>query len=961
MTNFHIFKHLSALLLFLSACFMAEGASFMPPVINYAPEIYGGGNQNWQCAQTPEGWMVFANRDGLTAFEGGSWKTYQLPHGFHVRSVLPISDRVYVGSYEDFGYLKVNPTGGLDYVSLAAQIPDFPITNCDVQSIVMLGDTVFFQSSDAWFRYADGKVKPFMTKDVHPSAFFQCGDRAFAQLRGRGFSQLLPDGSFRQEISRSALGDEEVATLIPLPSQGAPTSSTIDDMLLVTRQGNIWRYTTGTLTPFSTSPSGVLRDTNPLSGLRLRDGTIMVGTRSDGAFAFSPQGKLLYHFDNTNSFRHDTVFGLCQDDEGNVWAALDVGVAQIAWDAPIQVLRPEQTAPQIGMIYDVEVFNGDYYIASSEGLWKYSPVKGKFEIAGDIHSQTNFVRKIFGNLYVGTSTKLCKIDPSGEFHTVVPTGCIDVTGFRGALFVTTYSNAMIVREDDTYNVLDGFSAPMLRPVYATDGVLWMSHLYNGAVKMSLTDDLQSIRSVERITGISKPEGARVKQGPIVAFWIAGTVIINDGKEYFNYNPSSKELNPYPPLNNIMEPDNKVLTVLWLGNDRSVFACTNGYMFVKGDGKGGLKVEERVPVEAFGNPGMGGFNLVRGRADNDTLLFNLDNAIGRYIIKDESATHAAMPKRKLRKASITARMPDGTTRSFPLNEVAEIPFNYSHIDIAVSYPRFNHKPITYHYHLSGRGDRQDIKSQAPSVTFGQLSSGGHTLHVEAFDELEQPLGDMEIKFKVLPPLHATWWAFGIYGVVLLWIIYAFGRWRVKRNDKRRQQEFEAHQQKDALVISEQNRMIALQKQQLLESQLQTKSAQITTASMGLLSKNRALDALRERIRENIEKNQYGRIYLENLLGEIDAGASSDDFWKLYQENFDQIHTNFFTILRERYPSLTPSDLRFCALLRLNLSTKDIAQMTNLTVRGVEAARYRLRRKLSDLPEGANLVDFLISLK
>ena len=66
------------------------------------------------------------------------------------------------------------------------------------------------------------------------------------------------------------------------------------------------------------------------------------------------------------------------------------------------------------------------------------------------------------------------------------------------------------------------------------------------------------------------------------------------------------------------------------------------------------------------------------------------------------------------------------------------------------------------------------------------------------------------------------------------------------------------------------------------------------------------------------------------------------------------------MRQRYPALTPSDLKFCAFLRLNLSTKDIANITNLTIRGVEAARYRLRRKLQ-LPEGSSLVDFFIDFK
>ncbi len=63
---------------------------------------------------------------------------------------------------------------------------------------------------------------------------------------------------------------------------------------------------------------------------------------------------------------------------------------------------------------------------------------------------------------------------------------------------------------------------------------------------------------------------------------------------------------------------------------------------------------------------------------------------------------------------------------------------------------------------------------------------------------------------------------------------------------------------------------------------------------------------------------------------------------------------------RYPSLTPVDLRFCALLRLNLSTKDIAKFTSLTVRGVETARYRLRKKL-DIKDKESLVQFLIDFK
>ena len=128
----------------------------------------------------------------------------------------------------------------------------------------------------------------------------------------------------------------------------------------------------------------------------------------------------------------------------------------------------------------------------------------------------------------------------------------------------------------------------------------------------------------------------------------------------------------------------------------------------------------------------------------------------------------------------------------------------------------------------------------------------------------------------------------------------------------------------------------------------------------VAKNEVLEKLRTVVQESLVKGQYGRKNLESLLKLINENIETQEFWDVFQNNFDLIHEKFFRNLRERYPSLTATDLRFCALLRLNLSTKDIAQMTNLTIRGVEAARYRLRKKL-DIPDGTGLVDFLIDLK
>ena len=76
------------------------------------------------------------------------------------------------------------------------------------------------------------------------------------------------------------------------------------------------------------------------------------------------------------------------------------------------------------------------------------------------------------------------------------------------------------------------------------------------------------------------------------------------------------------------------------------------------------------------------------------------------------------------------------------------------------------------------------------------------------------------------------------------------------------------------------------------------------------------------------------------------------------HFNEVHRGFFDRLKRMYPSLTPKDLKLCAYLKMNLSTKEIATLTNVSIRGVEASRYRLRKKL-ELDSEINLNEFVMT--
>lgn len=132
-------------------------------------------------------------------------------------------------------------------------------------------------------------------------------------------------------------------------------------------------------------------------------------------------------------------------------------------------------------------------------------------------------------------------------------------------------------------------------------------------------------------------------------------------------------------------------------------------------------------------------------------------------------------------------------------------------------------------------------------------------------------------------------------------------------------------------------------------------------MTIIENNKILLTIKEEI-ENHKRmlgSQYPNKYYQKLIDMIDNATTKGKEWDLFLSNFDLIHEHFFRNLRQRFPELTPNDLKLCALLRLNMSTKDMADMLNIGVRAVETARYRLRKKM-ELDSSVDLVQFLIDI-
>ena len=111
----------------------AQDIPFIPPVYNYTTDHYNAGNQNWAIAQGSNGVIYFGNDNGMLSYDGVNWELHHLPNNLSVKSIYIDSnnnyERIYVGSFEEFGYFESNETNQLIYHSLRSSIEEYQFHN----------------------------------------------------------------------------------------------------------------------------------------------------------------------------------------------------------------------------------------------------------------------------------------------------------------------------------------------------------------------------------------------------------------------------------------------------------------------------------------------------------------------------------------------------------------------------------------------------------------------------------------------------------------------------------------------------------------------------------------------------------------------------------------------------------------------------------------------------------------
>ena len=239
----------------------------------------------------------------------------------------------------------------------------------------------------------------------------------------------------------------------------------------------------------------------------------------------------------------------------------------------------------------------------------------------------------------------------------------------------------------------------------------------------------------------------------------------------------------------------------------------------------------------------------------------------------------------------------------------------------------------------------------------MPPGNYTFKVRAKIANSIPENIAVYSFKISKPWYATNFAVIIYFILSIVIAYYINK--AYKNYYKKQEQKLIEENNLLLEIKEletEQQLMKLQNEQLSQD-VDNKSRELAVSTMSLIKKNDLLSLIKEDLKKTSEEG--GTRSLKSVISVINKNISDDDTWNVFREAFDTADKDFLKKVKQAHPSLTPNDLRLCAYLRLNLSSKEIAPLLNISVRSIEIKRYRLRKKM-DLEHEQGLVEYILSI-
>lgn len=913
------------------------------PIRNFTPSEYGAGIQNIDFAQNRDMTLFVANNLGVLAFNGNQWKTFARNTGKKQRSLAfdRLSSRLYVGSQGDFGYF----TDQWDYVSLLEKVPENQRDFDEVWDVYIIGSNVLFCTFQGIFRFDGQNISVISHKDGF--------DRTFL-VKNKLFTQSQKSEFFEVD------GDK----LIPIGKSLGPKRTVAG--VVRNEAGYLVIYNSGEIELLSGSDSRVIYPdlANALSRKyvnhvsQISDGRLVISTQQAGIFIYDMQTRQLENIAVESGLLSNACLRVFQDHTGNLWVGMQNGIALIDIRSPIRLINKNIGLEGSG--YEAFETDAGTYYTTSNGIYFQPQGKPESLFLNGTEGPAYGLNQINSKLYAGHHTGLFLLENGTASKVLTTDGLWHVKLLSSNpqyAIGGTYSGLHLFQIDTNGDLvpiqkIKGFNESSRFFEEDAKGRIWVGQYYKGLYLVNLNETLleaeitkisdttklpiQQYIFLSRVDdeiyicttkGIFKLdqktdriEEENIFSKTVGSSWIYQFVQDKQKNVYVHTENSMYFFKKVGPSNYAEVPSSLFLARLSFNNDLLSASqnVKNGVIFNANEGF------------IFYNPDL-----------EDRVLLTKEPLVSKVIsVAEDSVLHFQKPFGDRPLEIDPIRITEGTQ---VLQFIVE-----SFLFGVVNNQNFR-------YRLSGFDKDFGAWTNSFVKEYTNLKVGEYEFEVQTIGSQGEIITSKPLRVLVTPPYYKSTYAIIFY--IFLCLIFLYVLYQIQRQYYRgKQAELEQSRRKE--IEKKQNELQQIKDEQL-KSELQHLNTLLASSTMNLVVKNEFMENIKEEIRlaTKTGKVEDKQAALERIFKEIDSTLKVQEDWKQFEYHFDRVHGDFLSRLTSEYRELTPGEQKLCAFLRLNMDTKEIANLMGISLRGVEVSRYRLRKKLG-LDSHQNLSKFIL---
>ena len=913
-------KQLILLLLLFPFSPVLRAQELLPFVENFTKSEYTGDNQVWNVVQGSDNAMYFANHHYFLRYNGVKWEKYSLPNKTVMRSVFANGDRIYCGSYKEFGYWK-RLKGKMHYTSVSAG-RDLFLGNADneeIWKIFKLEGKIYFQSFNEIYIYDGNNV----AKVKFPELISYCYviDSKIYVATVRSGVYIMHGNKFVKVRNWPQLEGHVVHAMEKKDGQ----------IYVFTKNDGVFVGSEAGLKPWGSPVNEIIRNDVVATAKFLNDSLLAIGTGLQGLYIINTRDNSFRNINRQNAFKNNAILSLTLDKENDLWLGLDNGISHIEINSPASIFTDNSGA--LGSVYSLAGLGEGYLFVTNHGIFTYKgkklePIPNSQGQVWDIYKENDrFVIGHNDGTFIYDGNYLKWVNPVNGGWKFLK------SDFDNVYFQTNYSGIAVyndINDLSKWKVLDSITKPIRNIAQNKPGELWAADNYRSLYRILYDRDFR----VKRVENVSR-DNKIASDFSVKIFKFRNEVLFFINNTWYVHNAITNKLVRNEAFNASFSNISDIIPV----DDDSFLIMKDGLLYFISQIRNEF-IWKLIPEKYY--KGRLIIENTKAIRSGDKLLINLDDGFFAYDpLKDKIEKQEVSIE-----AFYAGELIDDNTR---------IKYNRT-VDVHVISEYFGYNRRDLFYRLNGGGEVQRIIEG--NIVLNNLESGMQELEIfihngKGYSKIR------EYSFYVSLPWYFSFWMILVYIAVISGVFFLYYRWnklRYQQKIRLNEEELKHRKQILELEMEAENRLRQQEyEKNILELEVQNKASEVAGKSLSIAKHSEMIESIQEALESETDTDHL-KARIKKI---IKSNTISKNEWQSFEKNLIKSHEEFVNRLTQKYPSLTSKDIKLSIYLRMNLSSKEIAPLMNISFRGVELHRYRLRKKLG-ISQEESLYKFMINL-